>query len=240
MKIDRLIITRPEPFAGQLHEHLSTLPCETVCCPCMEISALPLPILTDRFDIIIYISRNAVLFGHLLLTHQHARVAAIGLGTKTELENLGITTDIFPKHPPFNSEALLAEPDLLSVTDKKILIVRGGEGRQTLQESLQARGAQVNFANVYERQIPLVHKDNFRDTFKAPEASLAICTSEALLENLCQMAKKAQIDLEALQLCVISSKMAEAAKSHGFKKPAIIAKSARDEDILWTLKTLLT
>lgn len=236
----KLIIIRPEPFASQLADALKSEGyVNTLCLPCVEIAALPFETETGDFssaaDILIFTSRNAVIHGRSLIHSQ--TVAAIGLGTKTELERYQLSVDIFPKQAPFNSEALLALPKLANVATKKISIIRGGEGRGLLSEVLTNRGATVNCVDVYARTQPEYTTEALRAVFNDIGHSLAICTSEALLRNLCFLAKKSQIDLSQLQLCVISPKMVELAKAVGFVKPAILAKSPRNEDVVWTIQS---
>lgn len=187
---------------------------------------------------VIFISRNAVLHGHALIQDQ--TIAAIGLGTKTELERHGKSVDIFPTQPPFDSEALLTLPALLNVKHKNITIIRGGEGRDLLFDTLSTRGATVCYLDVYTRLQPDYPLETLQAVFSKPEQKLAICTSEDLLQNLCRLAEKSKMDITGLQLCVISPKMVKLAKTAGFSKPAILANSPRDEDILWTIQSRKT
>jgi uroporphyrinogen-III synthase len=53
-----------------------------------------------------------------------------------------------------NSEALLQAPALQAVAGEKILIMRGLGGRTHLGDALCARGAQVDYCELYERRLP--------------------------------------------------------------------------------------
>ena len=232
----RIIITRPEPFASQLAEALKSAGfADVVCLPCISIESLPPTIIPDPVDIFIFISRNAVIYGHQLIKKE--TVAAIGLGTKSELECYHTSVDIFPKQPPFNSEALLELPALLNVKNKKITIIKGNEGRELLFNALTTRGATVSCIDVYTRKQPNYPDKELRAVFNNIDNSIAICTSSELLQNLSHLAKKAKLDLSRLQLCVISAKMANDATAAGFTKPAIIADSPNDKDIMWILQS---
>ncbi len=241
MNFKKIIITRPEPFASQLAAKLNAVGfANVVCLPCIEIEALPFSQADvekkDEIDILIFISRNAAIYGHHLITTE--KIAAIGLGTKTELERYQKTVDIFPRQAPFNSETLLARPELLQVNYKKIAIIRGGEGRGLLFDTLMARGAIVKYIDVYIRKKPHYSHKTLQHIFNDTEHSLAICTSEELLQNLCDLAKIAEIDLSRLQLCVISARMAEYARKVGFTQPTIIANSPGDKDIVWIIQSI--
>ena len=52
----------------------------------------------------------------------------------------------------YDSEHLLASPEFAHVQGQRILIVRGGGGRELLAEQLTARGAEVAYAEVYDRR----------------------------------------------------------------------------------------
>lgn len=239
----RIIITRPEPFASQLAEKLKLAGfVDVVCLPCVEIEPTTPP-LSQAVEgrggadegILIFISRNAVIYGHQLINNE--AVAAIGLGTKNELERYHQSVDIFPKQPPFNSEALLELSDLLNVKNKKITIIQGGEGRSLLSDTLKSRGAIITSVDVYTRKQPSYTETILQTTFNDIGNSIAICTSEELLQNLYTLGQKAKIDLSQLQLGVISAKMATIAAKAGFIKPAIIADSPNDKDIVWIMRS---
>ena len=52
-----------------------------------------------------------------------------------------------------SSEGLLAMNELQAPMGKKVLIVRGVGGRETLKEGLEGRGALVDYAEVYRRDL---------------------------------------------------------------------------------------
>lgn len=58
-----------------------------------------------------------------------------------------------PEHG-YNSEALLDLSELQHVSQKNIVIIRGENGRNTLANTLEKRGAKVNYQDVYRRDIP--------------------------------------------------------------------------------------
>lgn len=101
-------------------------------------------------DVVIFVSANAVQHGLAAVT-PGARVAAIGGATAAALEARGHPPDVRPARG-FDSEALLAEPALADVRGLCIRIVRGNGGRALLKETLEARGASVDYVTAYERR----------------------------------------------------------------------------------------
>ena len=102
-------------------------------------------------DIAVFVSGNAVRFG---LDHAGAaKVAAIGPATAALIEELGREVDI--RSPSgYNSEHLLATPELQDVDGKVVRIIRGNGGRELLATTLRERGATVEYLPVYSREVP--------------------------------------------------------------------------------------
>ena len=98
---------------------------------------------------------NAVAHGvHLIEKSATTRVAAIGKATAAALAADSLPADIVPE-AGFNSEALLAHPDLTLASGARVLIVRGAGGRELLQETFAARGLVVETREVYQRVRPI-------------------------------------------------------------------------------------
>ena len=110
----------------------------------------------DHYQFLIFVSVNAVLHGACLLEGglpPGTRLLAVGPATSQALADLGQVVDQ-PPDGRFDSESLLAQPVLQDVRGKRVLIVRGEGGREHLAQSLQARGASVQYADVYRRSLP--------------------------------------------------------------------------------------
>lgn len=152
-----VLVTRPLSQTSELVNAIEAQGGTAICFPAIEIvprddakiaaesAALQHP------DIVVYVSRNAVRYG--LAQAGDALVAAVGPATAAALEAAGHNVDVLPA-AGFDSEHLLAEPALTNVADKVVRIVRGSAGRDLLADTLRARGAQVDYLSVYERQLP--------------------------------------------------------------------------------------
>ena len=154
-----ILITRPEPQGGSLAHTLSSEGARCFQLPALDVvphgdpreqRALLGPL--DRYHRIVFVSANAVRFGRdLLEAHANARVIAVGPATARALHDAGLGVALTPEGG-FDSEHLLETPDLLDVRGLRILIVRGVGGRELLADTLMQRGAEVTYAEVYERR----------------------------------------------------------------------------------------
>jgi uroporphyrinogen-III synthase len=113
-------------------------------------------------DIVVFVSANAVTFGLPVLDDVDASFAAVGPATAAALSAAGRPPDIVPASG-YDSEALLAEPALVDVKDKRILIVRGENGRELLADTLRDRGADVSYLPVYRRERYRHNEDAIAD-----------------------------------------------------------------------------
>jgi uroporphyrinogen-III synthase len=194
----------------------------------------------DQFDIAIFISSNAVRFTMGLLHEQSNRppglhIAAIGRATAAALEQSGWGADLVPE-TTFNSEALLAMPQLQDVTGRNIIIFRGEGGRELLGDTLVKRGAQVEYANVYRRALPeLVIKEVLQPWMQAVNSAVIVTSQEGLDNLVTLLDAEAQKHLRQTPMIVISERMLDKTRQHGIQAPVMIAKQASDEAILEAL-----
>jgi uroporphyrinogen-III synthase len=159
-------VTRPREQATELAALVREAGGEPVLLPAIEIANLPdaapfyrVADRLDEFDLAIFSSPTAARKTLELLAGRpwpgRVRVAAIGAGSKRELERHGFVSVIAPTGEA-DSEALLALPELGSVDGKRIVIFRGQGGRELLGDTLSARGARVQYAECYRRVRPVV------------------------------------------------------------------------------------
>ena len=163
-------MTRPSAQAAGLAAAISAEGGTALLFPALEIRDVEDPqalfaILDrlERFDLAVFISPNAVRKGleHLSVRRSAGwpgklRVAAIGSGSRSELERHGFGAILAPSAQA-DSEALLALPELEAMEGRRVVIFRGEGGRELLGASLAARGAAVEYAECY-RRVP-AHTD---------------------------------------------------------------------------------
>lgn len=147
------LVLRPSPEGAELANALRRLGADALHFPTITIEALPAPPLPETApDLLVFISPNAVRHGGTALAAApQATVAAIGQGTAAALQAAGRAPTVVPE-AGYTSEALLAHPALERVHGRTAWIVRGRGGRALLGETLRARGARVQFVEVYARR----------------------------------------------------------------------------------------
>ncbi|MFP5344220.1 MAG: uroporphyrinogen-III synthase, partial [Gammaproteobacteria bacterium] len=186
----------------------------------------------DEFDIAVFISANAVDKAlSLILARRplpaHLQLAAVGNSTARQLQEFGIHADLIPSQG-FNSEALLALPEMQEVHGKNIVIFRGAGGRELLAQSLRERGARVEYAEVYRRARPQADVGALLEGLRQNKVQVVTATSSEAVRNLLEMAgKEGAQRLRALPLVVLSARIAEDARALGFKS-VTVAKLAGD------------
>lgn len=159
----RIVVTRPRELAQGLAALIRQAGGEPLLFPAIEIRdpedagpALALLGRLQEFDLAVFVSPSAVRKAlELAAGRAWPRVAAVGTGTRQELEQRGFRNVLAPAGQA-DSEALLALPELAQVAGIRVLILRGAGGRELLGETLAARGAKVDYAQCYRRVRPEV------------------------------------------------------------------------------------
>ena len=239
-----LVVTRPTAQAGKLIETLEAAGATAFHFPVIEISAaadqqklLEQAKSLNTYDMAIFISRNAVIFGTELIQRtgswpSSTQIAAIGEGTAQQLHEQGFSTDIIANGTA-NSDNLLSTPGMRAVRGKRILIFRGNGGKEELAINLRKRGAGVDYMECYERKVPGNTGALINQLWRKTIIDGIILTSSEGLVNLYQMVKKEDlIHLNATPLYVISSTMVELCGKLGYKLTPILMTSASNEDVI--------
>jgi uroporphyrinogen-III synthase len=197
----------------------------------------------EQFEILLFISANAARIGLELIRQQrelpaNIQVAAVGQATTRTLNQAGVEVDILPQHR-FDSEGLLATPQLQAVAGKRILIVRGEGGRELLATTLRQRGAEVEYAEAYRRTLPQSDPTPLLQAWQQQRLDAAVVTSNQSLDNLLQLVGDAgHAPLLQTPLVVISERTREVALERGFHHRPTLASTPSDDAILATLVSL--
>lgn len=238
-----VLVTRPAEQAADFSEMISAAHGRPVGFPALEILGpadkqqvrQQLKNL-DRVDLLIFVSANAVRYAFPLLPDQiplDLRIAAVGKATARALEEVGLDPTLVPESS-YDSEGLLALPALQDVKGWRVLIVRGNGGREHLRETLEARGASVEYLEVYRRRLPRRNPANLIANWDRL-VDVVTVTSVQALENLFTLLGEAgAVHLRQTPLVVASQRIAARAAEMGCEQ-VLVSPSAMDRDMLATL-----
>ncbi len=213
----RILVTRPRELAQGLATLIARAGGEPVLFPALEIrdaedagAARAVLARLEAFDLAVFVSPSAVRKAFELRGARwpaRVRAAALGAGTRRELETRGVAGIIAPEDGA-DSEALLALPQMRGLERSRVLILRGAGGRELLGETLAARGAQVSVVECYRRARPAPGA--------APAGALdaACANSSESLDNLVALLGLAR--LRDTPLFVPHERVARKARETGF------------------------
>jgi len=236
----KVLVTRPAGQSASLIETIQAQGGVAHAFPLIEIHPVSqcsasLSRVND-YDLVIFVSRNAVECAWSFLSVSQlasSQVAAVGQATAAALIQHGHPADIVPTYR-YDSEGLLAMPELEYVSGKRILIVRGQGGREVLANSLRERGADVDYAEVYQR-VPTEQVL----TYSSDDIDVIIITSSEALVHLQDIARQTgKTWLLAKPLLVIHERIAMRAGELGFKLNPVIAGQASEAALLDALQSM--
>lgn len=195
-----VVLTRPQAPADALAAPLEREGARVFLFPALAIEDLPLTAALERllaelarFELAVFVSANAVekalaMVRRIAPWPPRLPVAAIGEATAEALRNAGFTAVISP-HERHDSEALLALPQLQreQIAGKNVIVFRGEGGREHLKESLEARGARVEYAECYRRVRPKGDPRALLEALARGEVQAVSALSAETLENFVAM-----------------------------------------------------
>ena len=248
-----VLVTRPAAQARELCRLIEDAGGRPVLFPTVEIRPPRDPdsaraALCAGYDLIIFISRNAVEYALELLPDRAAligepaaglaresapgptdprtdagsgpQLAAVGRATAAAMRNADLAPDLVPESG-FDSESLLALPALTRVAGKRVLIVRGEGGRPTLGDTLAQRGASVAYAEVYQRVPPETDAAALIAEWQQTLSFVTATSDEVLVNLLAMVPEGAHRWLRGLPLAVLSERNAGTAIELGFRIVAV-------------------
>lgn len=239
-----VVITRPVRQAATFAERLAVLGGEPIICPAMIIA----PAANDagfqdvlrrlgEFDYALFVSANAAEAVIALHPAWPAALTAIAVGPTTAdaLISGGIANVLTPPLH-FDSEGVLALPALQHVEGRRFVLFRGagagGEtGRETMRETLEARGAFVLPIVCYRRMRPTTGAAALLDAWRAGKVDAVVVTSTEVLDNFLDMVGDAgRALLTDTPLFVPHPRIAAHAALRGLKK--VVTTDATDAGLL--------
>lgn len=234
----KIVVTRPREQAAHLMQAVERFGGRALLFPLLEIApAANQAALREQisriaqFDLAIFISPNAVQYGMAAIRSAGAlppslKIATVGQGSAKALRELGID-DIIAPTENFDSEGLLALPELQNMAGWRVLIFRGDGGRELLGNTLTARGATVEYVTCYQRSKPQLDAAALLDD--APDA-ITVTSSEALDHLWRMLDGNARTALRELPLFVPHERIAELAHRQGWRQ--VLLTGAGDDGLM--------
>jgi len=237
-----IVVTRPLAQAAPLAEAIAAAGGTPLVFPLLEIApaadAQPLQQGISRlsdYSLAIFISPNAVDYAVPAILAvgpwpENLLPAAVGPGTVKALAAHGVTTCIAPPER-YDSEGLLALPELASVSGKRIAIFRGDGGRELLADTLRERGAEVDCITCYRRSGPPAGVSPLLLAWRAGKLdALSVSSSEGLRYLFELLDAEGRGFLQRTPVFVPHARIAESARALGLNNT--ILTEAADTGIL--------
>lgn len=191
-----IVVTRPARQAGAFAQKLAALGATPIAWPAIVILPPDDPVSLARvhaslasYDLAIFVSANAAEFGAPPVGRWPATLQAYapGPGTAEALAGVGVP-DVRVPVEAYDSEGLLALPDLADVRGKRAIVFRGHGGRDQLVDALAHRGASVESVACYRRAAPSGDASALVDAIDAGRAHALTLTSSEGVDNLMRAA----------------------------------------------------
>jgi uroporphyrinogen-III synthase len=221
-----VLVTRPARQAGAFVHKLAVLGATPIVFPAIVIlppvDRTSLDLAHARlasYDIAFFVSANAVEYGTPEATAWPAQLVAFapGPGTAEALAAVGVH-DVRIPATTFDSEGLLALPELADVRGKRVVIFQGEGGREALAAALAARGAHVDHVVCYRRAAPASGAAGLLDALREGRVHAVTVTSSEGVDNLCSVAgSEGRALLTRYPVFAPHPRIAARARSHGFQ-----------------------
>lgn len=222
-----IVVTRPQAQAQPLAEAIACAGGTPLFFPLLEISPAtdtrPLQQALSRlsdYTFAIFISPNAVDNAVPAILARGAWPeglipAAVGPGTVKALAAQGVSGCIAPV-ARFDSEGLLALPEMAAVSGRRVAIFRGDGGRELLADTLRQRGAVVDCITCYRRAGPPGSAASLIAAWRAEQLdALTVSSSEGLRYLVDLLDAEGRSFLQKTPVFVPHARIAEVAASLG-------------------------
>lgn len=260
-----VLVTRPQPSANAWAQRLEAEGAQPLVAPMMELVPVSDPegqraikqivLDFDRYQKAIFVSQNAVAHGLDWLEAYWPQLPmgidyfAVGQSTARALEDRGLKVTALQNAGAMNSEALLDAPELSAgrVKHQRIVIFRGRGGRGLMGQVLGERGAQVDYCELYHRQLPPKAPEQLRSAVRQKISGplvVALHSGEAL-DNYTQTLARLPPggpELKKLRqapLLVPGERLVEQAQALGYRQ-LIRAENATDVSMEAALRAALS
>jgi uroporphyrinogen-III synthase len=228
----RIVVTRPARQAAGLVQQIAALGGKPIVFPAIIILPPEDRSALERsqrdlaqYDFAVFVSANAVEYGVGDARSWPPNLVALapGPGTAGALAAVGVGNLRIPE-TTMDSEGLLALPELAAPKAKRVVIYRGGGGRDLLGETLARRGAHVDYVDCYRRAKPHGDFGGMAAAWAAGEIDALTLTSSEGLDNLWELFDgAARARIAVTPAFVPHTRIAERARQLGLARVTVTA-----------------
>lgn len=195
----------------------------------------------DHYYAAIFISTNAARIGMQWIDRYWPQLPtglsayAVGPGTAQVLREFDWS--VFMSDKGVTSEDLLALPGLKHVDGKKIALFRGVGGRELLAETLRARGASVDYVELYHRHTPDYSQQVLANLLHEQQVNAIVVSSAQILDVLFHSLHQDMSVLKTIPLITPSERVRQRALDAGVNI-VINAGGADDMSVIKSLQAI--
>lgn len=240
-----VIVTRPQAQAAVWVQALRAMGLDVQALPLIEIAPAPDAAAVRRawvqlpdLDFVMFVSANAVEQFFALRPSGAAWPATLGAGstgqgTTAALLESGVPLEAIAQPPPgepSESEALWGQVAHRDWSGRRVMVVRGEDGRNWLAQQFQQAGAQVAFLAAYRRSLPqlsVAQAALLVEAVQAPQRHVWLFSSSESVGHLLQLAPG--VAWSRSRAVATHPRIAQAARQAGFAQ--VIESAPRVEAI---------
>ena len=223
----RILVTRQEPKASELADHINQCGGEAIVTPLITIECQlsshgeTLIHKLESYEWIVFTSGNGVTcFFNQLIKHgkqnqlKNAHIAAVGTKTNQVLQTFGYEADFMPS--VYNAEIMAAE--LSGAYDLKgpVLLVQGQLSLTTINDMLQEKAIPFDRLIVYKTGINREATDRLQTVLSTEDVDFITFTSPSTIDAFMDLSKKQARDIASTIVC-IGTTTEKRALDYGFK-----------------------
>ncbi|NKB34500.1 MAG: hypothetical protein GKR91_15515 [Pseudomonadales bacterium] len=248
----RVLITRPEPQHSAISSAIQDNGGIAIHFPLLKIERVEngdsVHVIKskienlDNYHILIFISSNAAQLGATWINNYWPQfpidVQVIAVGPSTaRMVSAELDCKVIHSESGASSEDVLSLDELKAVKDKKVAIFRGEGGRELLAETLSARGAAVEYIEVYTRADADNTSQQLASIIKDDQINALSVSSGESLNRLNKLLEETNVTLSGskeVPIIVPSVRVAALAEQLGFST----VKIANGADVEATINAL--
>jgi len=235
----RVIVTRPQAQASDWVQALRAVGLDAHSLPLIEIASAPDPAAVRQawaelpgLAFVMFVSANAVEQFFALRPFGAAWPVSLvagstGQGTTAALLGSGVPLGAIAQPPPgelSESEALWRQIADREWSGRRVMVVRGEDGRDWLAQQFQQAGAAVVFLAAYRRRLPelsAAQRALLEQAVQAPQGHVWLFSSSESIGHLLQLAPG--VVWSSSRAVATHPRIAEAARQAGFAQVVVSA-----------------